>query len=116
MNCNQLEELIHNLCLAEICYLKAKSNRVQAENNLNLTVDWNKINQLREADELPKISNQKQRDAYISDQISSFKENENKRLVEFNRLQRIYENREFLEYKPVAEKSATDKKVDKKGE
>lgn len=103
MNCNQLTELIHNLCLAEISYLKAKQERVQAENHLNLTVNWEVVNGLREQDNLPKISNQKQRDAFISDQINGYKELENRRLVEFNRLQRIYENREYLEYKPKGE-------------
>jgi hypothetical protein len=103
MNCKQLEELIHDLCVAEICYLKAKQERVQAENELNLTVNWETINELRATDELPKISNQKQRDAFITDQINGYKEKENQKLVEFNRLQRIYENREFLEYKQMEE-------------
>ena len=102
MNCKQREELIQDLSLSNICYLKAKNERVMAENQLNMS-DWNKINDARELEDLPKLTNQKARDAYVNDQVNEFRVIEIKRLCEFNRLQRIYENREFLEYKRVKE-------------
>ena len=115
MNSTELMELIHDVSLAEIQYYKAKETREHSEDEKNLTIKWDTVNDYRKREELPPIKNETQRKSYIRTLIEDQKHEEHCKLVEWNRLKMLYENRENLNYPnfknelPVRRKNDEDK-------
>ena len=95
---NNIEELIQEVSMKELAYNTARLKRKKQEASCKLEADWKFINTLREEDDLPKITNQSQRDAYIENQIIDLREEEANAQAEYNHVLMIYENRETLGY------------------
>lgn len=98
MNREGLIQLISDISIADVDYNKAKWTRVTHEDNITTSIDWKAVNVEREDEGLPKISNEGQRKAYIRSLTEDCRKEEYQKLVEYDRLKRIYENREVLDY------------------
>lgn len=98
MESENLNNLIHDRCIADIEYLTAKENREKTENDLLLKINWKQVNDERLKENLPKISNESQRKAFIQNKIYDLKHKENCLYLKVRQLEMIYENREDLNY------------------
>lgn len=84
-------DLLQELGQVEVRYRKEEQIYLNEYNNLLLNTDWDKLNEERKEQGLPKLSNQDMKEAYIQDKLKQFNEDVLEYKLQYNQLIRMYE-------------------------